>query len=97
MNAFRREEAFRVNVLEKENNVSCGCALLVFSTVEQVPHLISQIVFSLLMPHLLIILHWKGKRKSKLLSDIQAVSLRWTKINQSSTISCNTGQLSAVA
>lgn len=38
----------------------------------------------------------EGEKESKLLSDIQAVSLRWTKINQSSTISCSTGQLSAV-
>lgn len=77
-------------------HVGVCCCFFFLSTVEQVSHLISQMVFALLKPHLLIILHWKGKGKSKLLSDIQAVSLGWTKINQSCTISCSTGHLSGV-
>lgn len=97
--------------LLKERGLHCQCALKIkecfmwvcavvgfffLSTVEQVSHLISQMVFSLLKPHLLIILHWKGKGKSRLLTDIHAVSLGWTKINQSCTISCTTGHLSGV-
>lgn len=82
---FKKKRMFHVGV--------CCCFI---STAEQVSHLISQMVFSLLKSHLLIILHWKGKGKSKLLSDIQAVSLGWTKINQSCTISCTTGHLSGV-